>query len=139
MSLQVSRRWRLPTLISRVGLSWRFPSAPSHPESNVRIEMKTTQASRALTLLGVSLIAGAAVASEPARLDPTTVRTLAEAKRSLERMPVSRSSAAAAVATSKPRSLAEVKRDLNAPAGPAAASGDVPLSGRSLAEAKRLD
>lgn len=43
--------------------------------------MKTTQASRALTLLGVSLIAGAAVASEPARLDPTTVRTLAEAKR----------------------------------------------------------
>lgn len=101
--------------------------------------MKTTPASRALTLLGVSLIAGAAVASEPARLDPTTVRTLAEAKRSLERMPVSRSSAAAAVATSKPRSLAEVKRDLNAPAGPAAASGDVPLSGRSLAEAKRLD
>jgi len=93
---------------------------------------------KAAAALGALMVFGTAAAAEPVRHDHVAGRTLAEVKRSMDQMPVTKSSAEAIAVDSTPRSLNEAKRALAATATSTSPTASVPLSGEPLVKAKRL-
>lgn len=88
----------------------------------------------AATFAAVLLAVGTAIAADASSTGSASPRTLAETKRSLERMPTAQSLAA----TPSGRSLSHAKREVGLASSSAAAAGPVAPSGIPLAKAKRL-
>jgi hypothetical protein len=91
----------------------------------------------AVTFVAAMFTLGTAVASDAPSAGHSSPRSLAEMKRSLERMPTAQGTTLAGTAPIG-RSLSDIKRDVGRSVADAPAAGTVPLSGIPLAKAKRL-
>lgn len=98
--------------------------------------MNITRVRHAVAFVAAVLTLGTAAAADASSAGQGSPRTLAETKRSMDRM-------SSAILSTTPsakaagRSLSEVKRDVGRPATGAPTAGPVSLSGVPLAKAKR--
>lgn len=99
--------------------------------------MNKTHVRYSAAFLAAMLTLGTAVASDAASAGYGSPISLAEMKRSLERMPTGQVTTLAATAPAG-RSLSEIKRNVGRSVADAPMAGTVPLSGIPLAKAKRL-
>lgn len=99
--------------------------------------MNKTHVRYSAAFLAAMLTLGTAVAADAASAGQSSPRSLAEIKRSLDRMPTTQGTTLAATAPSG-RSLSEIKRDVGRTGSDAPTAAPVPLSGTPLTKAKRL-
>ncbi len=101
--------------------------------------MTRTPLRNAAAFAAVLMAVGTAGAAESTRTAPGNTTTLAEMKRSLDRMPIAAQEGMRSATAAPPgRSLSQIKRDVDLTSAAIPTAVPVPLSGTPLAKAKRL-